>query len=343
LAGVPGELFSGIFVYTVKDPGGIGAEKEDGVMKRRSFAVLLALLLVLTLTACGGKGGEIANTSPMEPGSAAMDMGVAESEAPSEMQEYDEAVNAVDDVSGGALREVKMIHTASLSLETTAFDDAVSELTRLTESLGGYCEHSSVWSGSNGYRWADYVVRMPVERYQEFLSQAGELCHVTGRDTSQQNISEAYYDTEGRLKTQQIKLERLQTLLAKADNMADIITIESAISETEWMIEDLSGTLRHYDAQVDYATVNLSLREVYKLSNVEDAPQSFAGRLGSAFASGCGAFLDTLENLAVALAYGWMWVLLLAAVLVLVVRALRKRRRERVLRREKQDDKSEKT
>ena len=30
--------------------------------------------------------------------------------------------------------------------------------------------------------------------------------------------------------------------------MEDIITIESAISETEQTIEDLSGTLRGYDA-----------------------------------------------------------------------------------------------
>ena len=54
--------------------------------------------------------------------------------------------------------------------------------------------------------------------------------------------------------------------------MEDIITIESAISETEYEIERLSGTKRHYDALVDYATVTLELREVYRLSGTEDAP-----------------------------------------------------------------------
>lgn len=58
--------------------------------------------------------------------------------------------------------------------------------------------------------------------------------------------------------------------------MADIITIESAISETEQMIDSLSGTLQHYDAQVDYATVTISLQEVGKLSNVEEPPQRLA-------------------------------------------------------------------
>ena len=46
--------------------------------------------------------------------------------------------------------------------------------------------------------------------------------------------------------------------------MADIITIESAISDTEYEIESLSGTLRHYDALVDYATVSLTLSRTFR-------------------------------------------------------------------------------
>ena len=61
------------------------------------------------------------------------------------------------------------------------------------------------------------------------------MCHVVYMSSSAENITEAYYDTDSRLKTAQIKLERLQNLLANADNMADIITIESAISETEYV------------------------------------------------------------------------------------------------------------
>ena len=60
---------------------------------------------------------------------------------------------------------------------------------------------------------------------------------MTWRNTNLENITETYYDTAGRLKTQKIKLERLQKLLSQAENMEDIITIESAISETEWNIE----------------------------------------------------------------------------------------------------------
>ena len=140
-------------------------------------------------------------------------------------------------------------------------------------------------------------------------------------------MTEAYYDTEGRLKTQQIKLERLQELLSRAEAMEDIITIESAISETEYQIESLSGTLRRYDALVDFATVSVNLQEVYKLSSVEEAPDSFSARMGSAFTAGWAAFAAGMENLAVGLAYSWMWLLVLAVIAVVVIRVIRGKKR----------------
>lgn len=287
-------------------------------MKRRVFAGLLALML-LTLTACGG--GSTASNMAM----TAMDQ-----EAPSAetSMEYGGGTSYAD--SGGStayLEGRKMIRTASLELETTEFEESVSALADLTERFGGYFESSSIGNRGSGYRWADYTVRVPAERYQEFLNQAGELCHETWRNTSEDDVSEVYYDTEGRLKTQQIKLERLQALLEKAEAMEDIITIESAISETEQAIDSLSGTLRQYDSLVDYATVSISLSEVYKLSNVEEKPVSFGGRLAAAFSEGGTAFLNGMEDLVVALAYGWLWLILLAVIVVLVVRLLRKRRR----------------
>ena len=300
-------------------------------MKRKLFALTLALLLVLSLAACGGsKSAEFTAEAP------AADM--AYPMAPTEAEEYLGFDSGSTASGGGAAYPTgqKLIRTAQMNLETTDFEKAVQGLTDLTEQMGGYFESSSVGKRSNG-RWAEYTVRIPAEKYQAFLDQAGELCHETWRDAQQEDISERYYDTQGRLKTQQIKLERLQALLAKAENMEDIITIESAISETEQMIDDLSGTLRHYDGQVDYATVSISLSEVYKLSNVEEVPDSFMSRLGKAFSGGWSNFTDAIENFAVALAYGWMWVLILVVVAVAVVRVLRKRRKAK-----KTDDKPEK-
>lgn len=214
--------------------------------------------------------------------------------------------------------EAKLIYTAQLDMETTAFEESVSALAALTEQCGGYYEQSSSNSWS-GYRHGEYVIRVPAAQYRTFLDGAGRLCHVTYQREQAEDVSEAYYDADGRLKTQQTKLSRLQELLTQAEDMEDIIAIESAISETEEMIDSLSGELRRYDALVDYSTVTVSLNEVYKLSNVEDAPIGFGSRMSAALAGGWHSFLDGLEAIVIAIASAWAWLVLIAVIAVPIV------------------------
>ena len=295
-------------------------------MKRRLFVCFLALTMLLSLTACGAASKTAASSANSRPADTVS--------ATEEKGDFDADTNGYDDEgrdSGGSVLEnQKIIYTGDINLETTEFDETVKAVAALAEAKGGYLESSTVGGGSRGYRWADYTVRVPSAQFQSFLDQAGELAHVTWRNTNLENITETYYDTAGRLKTQQIKLERLQKLLAQAENMEDIITIESAISETEWNIEDLSGTLRHYDALVDFATVTVSLQEVYKYSDTEELPENFGQRIGNALSRGWRSFVDGMADFIVALAYSWMWIVLWAAVIIaaaVIVGKIRRRRR----------------
>ena len=288
-------------------------------MKRRMWTWLLVLVLALgLLSGCGSYKMESAAEMPVE---APMAMDTA-----AEAEEMGYGAMADNGASTGSTAGTKRIYTANLDLETTEFDTAVEEIAALTERSGGWFESSSLSSRGSGYRYADYTVRVPAEQYRAFLSEAGELCHLLYKDEYVEDVSEVYYDTAGRLKTQQVKLERLQALLEKAEDMEDIITIESAISETEQQIDDLSGTLQHYDAKVDYATVYVNLREVGRLSNVEEPATGFGAQLAAAFSSGWKHFVSGVQDLVIGLAYGWMWVLAAVVLVALAVRKLKKKK-----------------
>ena len=304
-------------------------KEKEGFRMKRGLVWVLALALMLTLAGCGAASGETAASD-----SAAMDTATAETGfdsgggmngamgmAPMESQEAQEGGG-----TDSRLQDAKMIYTMDMQVETTAFDDAAAGLRQLVEDMGGYFETASVYNYGGDYRSAYYTIRVPAEQYQNLLTQVGKLCHIVRQEENSQNISEQYYDTESRLVTQQTKLERLQTLLAQAETMEDIITIESAISDTELTIEQLTGTLRSYDSLVDYSTVNISLEEVYQLSNVEEPAQGFASRMGAAFRSGWNGFVDVLEGLAVLLAYIWVPVVVLAVGGVIAWRVIRRRR-----------------
>ena len=75
--------------------------------------------------------------------------------------------------------------------------------------------------------------------------------------------------------------------------------------------------------------MNLTLREVYRLSNGEEPAENFGGRLSGAFSAGWRGFLELLENLAVALAYGWVLLVLIeGSYSVRTARALTMEKRE---------------
>lgn len=295
---------------------------------KKIFAVLLAALMVLSLAACG------ASSAKNE--SMAGDMAMPEApygnyqSAPMEAPEAEEAGwdgGAMGGEAKTALNGAKLIYRATLELQTLEFEKATEDIARLAGQLGGYFEEKSLSTYSSNYRHADYVVRVPAEKFDSFCAQVGELCHVTYSTSSAEDISESYYDTKARLDTAQIKLERLQKLLGEAKDMADIITIESAISETEYEIDYLSGTLRSYDSLVNYSTVYLSLSEVYRLSNTEEAPKTFGEKLSNAFTEGLEEAGELLEDIVIWLAYNWLLVIIWLVIIALVIALLRRLRK----------------
>lgn len=303
-------------------------------MKRRKerrwiWAVLLALLAA-QLTGCGSSGGSSNGRSAMQSAPADVNfdsIADAPMEAPMGVEgEYgwsDEAVGS------GSIQpsQNKIILTASLRMETREFEKAVKALDQAVEDEGGWYETRQLEEGGR-YRNLSGAVRVPVEHFEELLDRAGEIAHVTSRHENQDDVSEAYYDNETRLTTQRTKMERLQALLAQAENMEDIIALESAISDTELQIEYLTGSLRHYDSQINYSTVTVDLQEVYRLSEDEVQPLTFGQRVGGALGTGWQRGLEFLENVVIFLAQSWFFLLLLAAAAAIAVPLFRRHRRK---------------
>lgn len=297
-------------------------------MKRNSY-VLIALVLCFAALLCGCSSAPRMNDSVSfteESTSGSLKYSAAdtaygydngfsyEEEAPMETL----ASPFIPSSPSTALANAKLVYTADITLETTEFDIASQGITDLVASLNGYFESSYV-NNYGTYRRGSYVVRVPSHSYEAFCTAASEICTLRTISRSVDNISESYYDNESRLITQKTKLERLQALLAKAENMEDIITLESAISENELAIERLTGTLRKYDSMVDFATVSISLNEVYKVEPVTQPPIGFGEKLANAFISGCRSFVSSLERTAISFAYNWVGNLIALAVIAIVV------------------------
>ena len=297
-------------------------------MKKRMSLVLAGVLsLALLLSACGGGSN----------GSAAPGDGIADRSegAVSEPQAAPEEIGGATLGGGGASdpgkslasADVKLIYRGDLYVETLDFDRAVSDLEALTSSLGGYFESSSIYQGgfySSRSRSADYVIRVPSEHFESFLSgMAGtENCRVVRQEKSAEDIGAAYYDTEARLKTLRIQQERLQTLLSQATTMTDIIDLENALADVEYEIEQNASTLNRYDSLVGFATVTLSLEQVERLSDAPVEQEGLGNRMARGFRSAVEGFGDGMADLAVWFSYHFIGVLIFLGITAIVAAAL---------------------
>ncbi len=241
---------------------------------------------------------------------------------------YDEGTNA-------AAQSEKIIRSASFTVKTTDYDADLQRIQDLTAELGGRVEYlSSSGDASSGQtRSASLTLRIPSRRLDEFLSGAQGIGAITGMTQEMEDVSDSYYDTQTRLETQRAKLARLQALMEQAEDVSDLIEIESAIADTQYYIDRYTGTLKSYDSKVEYSTVRVAVREI-RITETKEVS------LGERILTGIGDSLQDfgwfMEDMIIFLASALPWLIALAAVVFVVVLLIR-RIKNKKNRKEKKD------
>ena len=239
-------------------------------MKKKCFAFLLALIMALLAVGCGSKSAAATETA-----SAAgwgMDTNYATDAAyKEETGDFkEEDVTSEDELETPVENGRKLIKTVFLSLQTTEFDSMISNLSTKTTELGGYIETSSVSGNSYYYRntrYASYTIRIPSTKLNEFVNVVSELGNVTQKNESVEDVTLQYVDVESRKKALETEQERLMELLSNAENMEDLLAIESKLSDVRYEIESYGSKLRMLDNQIDYSTVNVDVDEVERVTD----------------------------------------------------------------------------
>lgn len=269
-------------------------------MKKRLLPLFLALLL--SLSACGSSSG--GSDSSASAGNVSADNGWAEA-----------AMDAADTAGGADFsavrRNAKLILNADLSLETQDFEKSAADIEKMTAEAGGYIESSGTY-GDTGSRSANYTLRVPQEKFEQFYAQLGENMHVVSRSRSSEDVTEQYTDIETRLATLQTKHERLLSLLEKADKMEDIIALENALADCEYEIDSLTGSKRRYDDLVGFSTFYINLREVQTLTATADGT-GFGAQLTQAAKTGARGLADVVRGTILGVVMFWPAVILVIA------------------------------
>ena len=278
---------------------------------KRTILTMLALLLACALLAgCGASssmntavGGGAAAAAPQENYDMAMEeSGVSSGETGTLLPE-----------AGGR----KLVYTATLDLETKTYTDARTALLDALDKAGGYVESNEEGgSAERGSRWSRLTLRVPADRYADFLNEASGVGNLVNKQEQMEDITASYVDVQARLESLETQRTRLTELMAQAENLTDLLQIQQQLSDVEYQIESYTAQMRAMDDQVDYCTVEVYLNEVDSLTIVEP---TFGERIGEAFANSWVDFGEFCQDLAVFLVYRLPALLVLAVILVIVL------------------------
>ena len=157
----------------------------------------------------------------------------------------------------------KLVRSISLTISTPAFEQAFQDILGRVDTIGGYAEDLYQYGDqqSGGRRGASLTLRIPTDQLEDFLAGIEGAGRVTERSESTTDMTVQYTDNAARLQTLKDKMQRLNELMAQAQNVSDLIELESAIQDTQYQIDSDENAQRDIDSRVDMTRVTVQLRE----------------------------------------------------------------------------------
>lgn len=295
-------------------------------MKHRKIIALLLAVLVMAgaLAACDSDTAMDFETGNAAPQESPMADGI-----------YGEVAGSTTTSTAGQFQDQKLIKTVTMEAETEDLDTLLDQLDTRIGELGGYVEYRNVYNGSAyaSYRnrSADLTIRIPATDLGAFVGHVEGISNIISVNESQDDVTLQYVDTQSRIEALEVEQERLLELLAKAETMSDLLEIEQRLTEVRYDLESTTSQLRVLENLVSYATVELEIREVEVLTEVEE--QTVWQRMGA-------GFMENLRNMGQGLTDLCVWavtyspqLLIFAGVICLIVwlcrRSIRKLRAKR--------------
>lgn len=296
---------------------------------KKIISMMLCLLLLLGLTACGAGS----NTAVNMKASAPMAMNAAPMEEAA--MDFSMARTSGETTSTALPENRKWIVTVYMNAETEDLDAAIADIDAQIVSMDGYVEDQSIYNGSayelQRYRNANLTIRIPVQQVDTFTDKVSGIANVVHKEKNLEDITLTYNATESRVKALETEQTRLLELLAEAENMSDLLEIEARLSDVRYELEQVTSQLRLYNNQIDFATIHLNLSEVQEYTPVEEP--TLWERIS-------GGFTDSIEGLKEGTVDLFVWLIVsspylavfgvLATIVVVLVKKLPKRKSKKV-------------
>jgi hypothetical protein len=255
------------------------------------------LTFCLFFTACGAKK----STAPM-PQSANSASGSTSGNFDMKSPANAPAMPAADSAKAQEAKKAqdenkKIIKNCTLYIVEADLSKLEEAVNKKADELGGYIESEN----SLEERYTA-VVRVPAEKFEDFISYTEKGFSVKNKILGSQNITDAYVDNDARLNNLRAQEEQVLAILKKANTVEEVLKVQAELYKIRGEAEALEAKKKSWDKQVDYATITINAdvkRIVVDNKKTIIGGSEFINAIGKGFTKTSVALILFLEKLVI--------------------------------------------
>jgi Domain of unknown function (DUF4349) len=166
--------------------------------------------------------------------------------------------NPADTDATTPAEERSLIYTGTITVKVTQVANAADQAIAIASGLGG------VVAGDNRTIDADrsqaiVILRVPSERFTSTLDAMAKLGTEESRQVQAQDVTDSLVDLDARVATQEASVNRVRDLLARAQTIAEIVTLESELTRRQAELDSLKQRRAKLSGLVALATITVVL------------------------------------------------------------------------------------
>ncbi|HLL67931.1 MAG TPA: DUF4349 domain-containing protein [Micromonosporaceae bacterium] len=290
---------------------------------RRASAVLGLLAAIVVIAGCGAddSGGATA-TRDEAPAVAPQDAAPAAGAVAKEDAKREPAKPGENPVPVGAATR-SVVYTGTITVQVDNRDDAAAEAAALVTGVNGFLATDQRQNNGSGQE-ARLVLRVPAEHFWSMLDKLAGLGRDPVRSVETQDVTEQVVDLEVRVANSKASVDRIRALMARAQTIGEIVSLESELSRREADLESLQARMRKIQDLTALSTITAILQ------GHDDAEKpAEAGGFAAGFTGGWRAFVGSLRVLLTVFGALLPWMIALGVPIAAVLWLLRRSRRRR--------------
>jgi Domain of unknown function (DUF4349) len=154
--------------------------------------------------------------------------------------------------------DLLIIKTGSLSLQVAGIDAALAGASDVVTSLGGYAAGSDR-QGDGDAPTASVTYRLPAASWEPAFERLSGLAQkVLGEHSATKDVTGEVVDLGARITNLRVTERALQTIMDRATEIKDVLTVQSELTKVRGQIEQLAAQKAHLEQQAAYSTLQVT-------------------------------------------------------------------------------------